>query len=77
MVKLIKDFESALGSSKKIVTKSEMINRNIIRKSIVASKKINKGEKFNINNITSKRPGNGISPMDQKKSDRKNCNKKF
>lgn len=67
MVKLIKDFESALGSSKKIVTKSEMINRNIIRKSIVASKKINKGEKFNINNITSKRPGNGISPMDQKK----------
>ena len=35
----------------------------VVRKSIVAKRDIAKGEKFNENNITTKRPGNGLSPM--------------
>ena len=38
-------------------------NRKIIRKTLVASKFIKKGDKFTINNITAKRPGGGICPM--------------
>jgi len=77
MIELIRDFEKALGNLKKVVTKSEMVNRNIIRKSIVASKKINKGEKFTINNIAYKRPGDGISPMNQNKVIGKIAKRKF
>lgn len=39
-------------------------NKIVARKSIVASKKINKGDIFTEENITCKRPGNGISPME-------------
>ena len=35
----------------------------IVRKSIVAKKEIKIGELFTENNLTTKRPGNGISPM--------------
>ena len=42
-------------------------NKCIVRKSIVALKKINSGEKFNEKNITTKRPGYGISPMKWRK----------
>jgi len=35
----------------------------VARKSIVANSSIKKGEKFSENNLTIKRPGNGISPM--------------
>lgn len=59
----IRAVESCLGSSKKIVTKSEAKNKIVARKSIVANKSIKQGEKFTIENITTKRPGNGISPM--------------
>lgn len=55
--------EKMLGNGKKIVTKSEEKNIVVARKSIVARKKINKGEIFTEDNITCKRPGNGISPM--------------
>ncbi len=64
MIKLIKETELALGASNKIVTKSETLNKKIIRKSLVASKFIKKGEKFTKNNIEVKRPGNGINPME-------------
>ena len=47
---------------KKQVSKSEKKNRVIARKSVVAAKKIHKGEKFTINNLAVKRPGNGLSP---------------
>ena len=63
MVRDIRNVEQALGSGEKHVTDSERENRSIVRKSIVASRKIFKGEVFTTDNITSKRPGTGISPM--------------
>ena len=63
MVKSIRNIELALGSEIKKLTKSEANNIKIIRKSIVAKTRIQKGEIFNENNLTVKRPGNGISPM--------------
>jgi N,N'-diacetyllegionaminate synthase len=63
MVKAIRNIEEALGSSEKIVSGSECENRKIVRKSIVAAKFIAKSEVFTEANLTVKRPGNGISPM--------------
>lgn len=63
MIMAIRDLEIALGSSEKVVTPSEQNNRDIVRKSIVASKPIKKGEIFSELNLTTKRPGYGISPM--------------
>ena len=63
MVDSIRIVEKSIGDGKKCPTKSELKNRSVARKSIVASRKIEKGDIFNENNITTKRPGNGISPM--------------
>lgn len=63
MVTAIRNIEKALGSSEKEPTESEIINRDIARKSIVAKCDIKAGEIFTDENITVKRPGNGISPM--------------
>jgi N,N'-diacetyllegionaminate synthase len=63
MVKAIRNTETALGSSIKKPSNSEMKNITIVRKSIVAKTVITRGEKFTEKNITIKRPGNGISPM--------------
>ena len=63
MVSSIRNIEHALGKSKKIVSDSEKKNRDIARKSIVAKSNISKGEIFSKDNLTVKRPGNGISPM--------------
>ena len=63
MVTAIRNIEKALGSSEKTVSISESENINIARKSIVASKFIAKGETLTEENLTVKRPGNGISPM--------------
>ena len=52
-----------MGTYKKEATPSEIENKNIIRKSIVAAHKIKKGETFTIKNLTAKRPGDGLSPM--------------
>ena len=43
--------------------KSEIENRKISRKSIVANQKILKGDIFTEKNLTTKRPGTGITPM--------------
>jgi sialic acid synthase SpsE len=43
---------------------SEIGNREVGRKSIVASRIIRAGELFTQNNLTTKRPGTGISPME-------------
>jgi N,N'-diacetyllegionaminate synthase len=67
MVKSIRIVEKTLGNKIKQVTKSEKKNIYIVRKSIVASTKINKNEKFSNLNITCKRPGTGISPVFFKK----------
>lgn len=63
MVSAIRNTEEALGSSVKRVTDSEQKNISIARKSIVASVDMKAGDTFTENNITVKRPGNGISPM--------------
>ena len=63
MVKFVRETEVSLGSFDKVVTKSEKKNQNIIRKSIVAKNNISIGEKFNESNITTKRPGHGLSPF--------------
>ena len=63
MVKSIRKIELALGSECKKITKSEIKNINIVRKSIVAKKFIAKGELFTLDNLAFKRPGFGISPM--------------
>lgn len=63
MVKSIRNIELALGNGDKHVTDSERENIAVARKSIIASKIISKGEVFTPENITTKRPGTGISPM--------------
>lgn len=63
MVSAIRNIELALGSGVKVASESETKNKSIARKSIVASREIKSGEKFTDKNLTVKRPGNGISPM--------------
>jgi N,N'-diacetyllegionaminate synthase len=63
MVKAIRNIELALGSSVKKPSKSEIPNMQIARKSIVAKIDIKKDDKLSEENITIKRPGNGINPM--------------
>ena len=63
MVHSIRSVEAALGSGIKAPSPSEFKNINIARKSLVASKDIKKGELFSMDNLASKRPGSGISPM--------------
>lgn len=64
MVTQIRHIEKALGSGVKSVTESERKNIMVARKSIVAARNISKGEVLTEENITTKRPGNGISPME-------------
>ena len=63
MVHAIRNIEKALGSGIKKPSPSELKNKSIVRKSIVATKDINKGVTFNEENLTIKRPGTGINPM--------------
>jgi N,N'-diacetyllegionaminate synthase len=78
MVLAIRNIELAMGGSGiKEPSESERKNIVIARKSIVAKKSIKKGERFSENNITSKRPGTGISPMDWDKVMGKLASKNF
>lgn len=63
MVKAIRNVEIAMGDGVKTVSRSEKENLNIARKSIIAAANICRGELFTEKNLTTKRPGNGISPM--------------
>lgn len=63
MVIAIRNIELAIGSGEKHVSDSERPNIVVARKSIVAATDIRKGDLLTENNITVKRPGNGISPM--------------
>lgn len=64
MVSAIRNIEKAVdGDGTKHVSESERKNITIARKSIVAACDIKKGEIFTEENLTVKRPGNGISPM--------------
>jgi len=64
MVSGIRAVEVALGDGIKSPKPSELPNREIARKSIVAAKNISKGDMFTEENITIKRPGAGKSPME-------------
>ena len=64
MVTAVRDIEKALGNGVKALQPSELANRNIARNSIVAAKNIAKGELLTEDNLTIKRPGTGISPME-------------
>jgi len=59
----IKSVSRWMGNGIKEPTEIEKINRKCVRKSLVASKKINKGDIFSENNLTAKRPADGISPV--------------
>ena len=64
MVLAIRNTEQAIsGSGKKEPSPSEIKNKPVARKSIVAARNIKKGEVFTEDNLTVKRPGIGISPM--------------
>ena len=63
MVRAIRNIEKALGDGHKHVSPSEQPNIIVARKSIVAARAIKKGDMLTEENITVKRPGNGISPM--------------
>ncbi|MEZ9057317.1 N-acetylneuraminate synthase [Vibrio pelagius] len=62
MVSAIRQVEKALGSRVKTPTVSEVKNKAVARKSLVAARDINEGEAFSPENMTIKRPGDGMSP---------------
>lgn len=63
MVDAIRNIELAVGTTGKCVSPSERKNIVIARKSIIAARDIKTGEIFTEDNLTVKRPGNGVSPM--------------
>ena len=63
MVDAIRNVELATGDGIKKATESEKRNIVVARKSIVAARPIKKGEELTVENLTTKRPGSGISPM--------------
>ena len=77
MVKSIRNIEQSLGSKIKKPSSSEAKNKYIVRKSLVAIKPIKSGEKFTIDNVSTKRPAKGISPMQWDKVIGKIANKNF
>lgn len=62
MVSAIREVEEAIGSGRKGPSPSEIGNKIVARKSLVASVEIRKGDKFSVNNLEVKRPGAGMSP---------------
>ena len=63
MVQGVRMIKRAMGDGIKRPTASECANLPIVRKSLVAARAIQVGEPFSAENITAKRPGTGISPM--------------
>lgn len=63
MVLAIRNIEEALGDGVKKPVVAEIANKIVARKSIIASRDIEIGEVLSEENITTKRPGNGINPM--------------
>ena len=63
LVSSVRNVEQALGDGLKKPTTGELANRLVARKVIVASRAIAIGELFTEDNLTTKRAGNGISPM--------------
>jgi len=63
MVVAIRNIEKALGDGIKRPSASELKNKLVVRKSLVAATAVREGEVFSKNNLTVKRPGTGLSPM--------------
>ncbi|MBR2556168.1 MAG: N-acetylneuraminate synthase [Aeriscardovia sp.] len=63
MVQMVRIIETALGDGKKSPRDSEIGNISVARKSIVSAGVIKQGDVFTADNLTTKRPGTGISPM--------------
>lgn len=63
MIDSIRQIELAMGNGKKEPSPSEKKNKGVARKSLVAARPIKKGELYSPENLTTKRPGDGISPM--------------
>lgn len=59
----VRDIERALGTGEKKPSDIELKNRLVARKSIVARTDIKAGDVFTEENLTTKRPGSGLSPM--------------
>ena len=59
----VREIERALGNGEKKPSEIELKNRLVARKSIVARKDIKAGDVFTEENLTTKRPGSGLSPM--------------
>ncbi len=64
LVEQVRCVEAALGSGTKVAADIELNNRTLIRKSLVAAHRIKCGEIFTVQNLTVKRPGSGISPLE-------------
>ena len=77
MIISIRNTETLMGSSEKKPSTDELKNLNVIRKSIVAKKRIKKGEILSDSNLTTKRPGDGISPMEWEKIINTEAKKQF
>jgi N,N'-diacetyllegionaminate synthase len=63
MIVAIRNIQASLGDGVKKVMPSEIPNIDVARKSLVAKEKINNGDIYTSENITTKRPGTGVSPM--------------
>lgn len=63
MIAGIRDISVALGDSQKVPSKVEFANRIVARQSLVAARDIATGEKFSEDNLTTRRPGDGVSPL--------------
>jgi len=63
MMKAIRIVEQSLGDGEKSVRASELKNKALVRRSLVAKQAIAAGELFTLQNIDMKRPGEGVSPM--------------
>lgn len=73
----LKDSSLMLGNFEKKIQFCEKKNINVVRKSIVASQIIKKNKTFSLKNLSSKRVGAGISPMDIKKLLNKKAKKNY
>lgn len=63
MIQAIRDTEILMGHGRKLPAPVELKNREVARKSLVASAPIRRGEPFTFKNLTAKRPGTGVTPM--------------
>ena len=77
MIENIVNLKSSLGKFSKTPNKEEKKLALLVRKSIVAKKKIKKGDLFTKNNLTCKRPGYGMSPLKLKYLLNKKSNKSY